>query len=100
MDTSDIVARLDGDTFAVLAKAGASVEVAHNVGGIVARAIEEPVLVDRRTYRMGASIGATPVTPLDRDGEALGRADVAVTRARGRGRSAISFLDPASAVTG
>lgn len=97
VDTSDIVARLDGGVFAVLAKAGASAEVARDVGAIVARAVEEPVLIDRRTYRLGASIGATLVTPLDREGEALGRADIAVARARGRGRSAISFLDPASA---
>ncbi len=96
VDTSDVVARLEGGVFAVLAKAGANADVARNVGAIVARAVEEPVLIDRRTYRLGASIGATPVTPLDREGEALGRADIAVTRARGRGRSAISFLDPAS----
>lgn len=100
IDTSDVVARLEGGVFAVLAKGGANAEVARNVGAIVARAIEEPVLIDRRSYRLGASIGATPVTPLDREGEALGRADVAVTRARGRGRSAISFLDPSSAVAG
>lgn len=100
VDTSDVVARLEGGVFAVLAKAGASAEVARDVGAIVARTIEEPVLIDRRTYRLGASIGATLVTPLDREGEALGRADIAVARARGRGRSAISFLDPASAPAG
>lgn len=100
VDTSDIVARLEDNVFAVLAKAGANAGVARDVGAIVARAIEEPVLVDRRTYRMGASIGATPVTPLDREGEALGRAGIAAARARGRGRSAISFLDPASATAG
>ncbi len=100
VDTSDIVARLEGGVFAVLAKAGANAQVARSVGNIVARAIEEPVLVDRRSYRMGASIGATPVTPLDREGEALGRADIAMARARGQGRSAISFLDPASATGG
>lgn len=97
VDTSDIVARLEGGVFAVLAKAGASAEVARDVGAIVARTIEEPVLIDRRAYRLGASIGATSVTPLDREGEALGRAGIAVARARGRGRLAISFLDPASA---
>ncbi|WP_051321261.1 sensor domain-containing protein [Chrysiogenes arsenatis] len=98
---SDTVARMGGDEFVILledlhhessnAVTGAEL-IAENVLDI----IKQPFLLGDNEYAGSASVGVTLFRGFD-DGveELLRRADSAMYRAKGFGRSAIRFYDPA-----
>ena len=90
----DVVARLGGDEFAILATQLAGPEAAT---GLALRIIEElssPVLAGGREHQVGAAIG---IALIPQDGtdpaEILRKADIALYRGKGQGRSAMRFFE-------
>ena len=90
----DMVARLGGDEFAVLATHLGGPEAAT---GLALRIIEEllpPVMAGGSEHTVGAAIGIA-LTPEDGNdpAELLRKADIALYRAKGQGRSAMRFFE-------
>ena len=67
---SDLVARLDGDAFAILLPGG-SERLAREVGERVQAALARPFAVDTERAQLGATIGAVAVAPSARATSAL-----------------------------
>jgi diguanylate cyclase (GGDEF)-like protein len=91
----DMVARLGGDEFAVLATQLSGPEAAT---GLALRIIDElspTVIAGEREHNIGAAIGIA-LTPQDGTdpAELMRKADVALYRAKGLGRSAMRFFEP------
>jgi len=91
----DVLARLGGDEFGVLAQ---NVETAEDVCGIAERlqeALAEPFQVNKQQVRGAASIGIVVGTAHSRSVDALLRdADIAMYRAKARGRGGYELFDP------
>jgi diguanylate cyclase (GGDEF)-like protein/PAS domain S-box-containing protein len=92
----DTVARLGGDEFVVVAEA---VSTLHDQSALAARVqavLDEPVAVEGREVRGGASIGVAIAGPNDDARSVLREADAAMYRAkaRGRGRYEMSHETP------
>jgi diguanylate cyclase (GGDEF)-like protein len=80
---SDTIARLGGDEFAILLAGGGSREGAIRVARVVARALEEPVVVQEMALTVEASCGIALAPEHGDDVDALIRcADVAMYRAK------------------
>lgn len=92
----DIVARMGGDEFAVLAiGAGEGSGIAALADRIIA-AVEEPMEIDGLEYYMTTSIGIAAYPADADDAETLVKyADVAMYRAKDRGRNTYQFFTPA-----
>ncbi|WP_306456342.1 diguanylate cyclase domain-containing protein [Pseudomonas sp. LJDD11] len=90
----DLVGRLAGDEFVIIAKTLSSTEAAENLGEQLCRALAEPFTLNGHTgIRIGASVGiafsqpSEPITP-----EAvLAKADHAMYEAKRKGRSHYRF---------
>ena len=92
----DTVARLGGDEFAILLEDLGGAGDALNVAGRVVDAISDPVDLGAWTVGVGGTVGVA----LARQGEAGGeellrRADVAMYRAKERGKGRVGFYEPA-----
>jgi diguanylate cyclase (GGDEF)-like protein len=95
----DLVARLGGDEFALLL-AGVDRHVAGEVAARLVDVLSEPVVIDGRPMRVGASVGAVlveaVVDEVERYAEELLRsADVAMYWAKASGKGRTAFFDPA-----
>ncbi|HEU5038187.1 MAG TPA: EAL domain-containing protein [Nocardioides sp.] len=89
----DIVARSGGDEF-VIVSPGTDVAAAAKLARTVIDVIGEPVDVEHRALRVGASVGIAVSPPLDGDaGTMLKHADVAMYEAKARGRSRSQVFD-------
>jgi len=89
----DLLARMGGDEFALLL-INAKVEDAAAVAGKVLRGLEQRFLHAGQTMKVGASVG---ITMFPADGrqveELLSNADLAMYRAKGRGRNTWCFFE-------
>lgn len=72
---SDTVARLGGDEFVVLCGDGADEACLAALAARITDAVREPVLVDGRTHRVGASVGVVLSQPGDDADTVLAHAD-------------------------
>jgi diguanylate cyclase (GGDEF)-like protein/PAS domain S-box-containing protein len=94
--TSDVVARMGGDEFVVLAGDGPDTQ---SLGGLAERIIatvEEPVVINEADYFVTTSIGIALFPADGGDAETLVKhADVAMYRAKDRGRNTYQFFTPA-----
>ncbi|WP_243059268.1 bifunctional diguanylate cyclase/phosphodiesterase [Nocardioides sp. SR21] len=92
---TDIVSRVGGDEF-VFVCPDVGVEEAGEFSEQVLAAIAEPIAIDGRGLRVGASIGIAVAPPLEFDTELLLKhADAAMTEAKARGRARSQLFDPA-----
>lgn len=92
---TDIVSRVGGDEF-VMVCPDVGVEAAARIGDEVLEAIAQPIAIDGRGLRIGASIGIAVSPPLESDAELLLKhADAAMTEAKARGRARSQLFDPA-----
>ena len=94
----DTVARLGGDEFAVLVHGDGG--RAHAVAELVQRRTAEPVVVGGRRFLVRASVG---VVVADRDDDTaqalLSHADIALYRAKGRGKGVVELVEGAARAT-
>ena len=92
----DKVARLGGDEFAILLPAVASVEAVTPLAQRVVEALALPFEVDGQRVRCGGSVGIAihGLDATDPD-DLLGKADLALYRAKAEGRGTFSFYDVA-----
>jgi len=88
----DTVARLGGDEFAVIQSQVRSVDETGLLAGRILAALGRPFEIDTMAAHTGASIGIT-IYPDDSNdiGELLKHAELALYRAKSRGRAAIEF---------
>jgi diguanylate cyclase (GGDEF)-like protein/PAS domain S-box-containing protein len=92
---SDTVARFGGDEFVVVCEQLADPYEASTIATRLARAIEEPMLLDGREVVVTASVGIA-VAAADATVDALLRdADAAMYRAKERGRARVEVFDEA-----
>ncbi len=94
----DLAARLGGDEFAVLIEGVAGSRDARRLGERILAALSEPVTLEGRELRMGASIGvALTGATQDQDGAVKGLlrdADQAMYSAKLRGKGRLQIFDP------
>ena len=92
----DTVARLGGDEFVVLAEGVSTLDDQNALAARVQSVLDEPVALDGREVRSGASIGVAVAGPNDDARSVLREADAAMYRAkaRGRGRYEVSNAAP------
>ncbi|MFT3954043.1 MAG: EAL domain-containing protein [Piscinibacter sp.] len=102
MRDGDLVARLSGDEFAILLRAG-DPALAASVAQRVAAAFEQPLTLDEHKVDMGAGIGIACWPQDAGDADALiNRAEVAMYAAKQRHQGALRYepsLDAGSALT-
>ncbi|WP_189153580.1 sensor domain-containing protein [Lentzea pudingi] len=91
----DVVGRLGGDEFTVIAYGVTSPDEAEAIAGHVRAELNRPITVDGRQLHVDASVGIVLAEAGDpRDGADLLRdADVAMYHAKTRGRGRIAFFD-------
>ena len=91
----DTIARLAGDEFVFLLADMAHADDAARVAGKILKALEAPFVDDGREFFIGASLGVA-IYPGDGSGpeELLRHADVAMYRAKERGKAGIQFYAP------
>jgi len=91
---SDVVARLDGDEFAVLAHELANPQDAEHVARKLLAAAAEPLTVQGHTYRITACVGVA-LYPQDAQDEAglMQRAKLALRAAKREGPGSLRFGD-------
>jgi diguanylate cyclase (GGDEF)-like protein/PAS domain S-box-containing protein len=94
IDAADgaFVARIGGDEFALIVNGGAA--VAAPLAERLLRAFKEEILIEDRSIRTGATIGAA-VYPMHGDDSKtlISNADVALYRAKAEGRGSVLFFD-------
>jgi len=93
----DTVARLGGDEFAILLEDLDNTEGATSVAQRVTESLEKPFLLDGREVFVTMSVGVAlntrrPITPE----ELLRDADLAMYRAKGKGKNRYEVFDPAT----
>lgn len=94
MREADLIARLGGDEFAVLAQHISGAEAATNVALRIIEALATPIRVGALFHNVGAGIGiALFPFPNASAEEVMRRADVALYKAKGTGKSALRFFD-------
>lgn len=90
------VARLGGDEFACIVDDFDTVDDLREVGRAIVEAISQPMEIERRTVRIGASIGIAIAPEHGATSETLLRsADLALYEAKSRGRGSAIVYDPA-----
>jgi len=91
--TSGTVARLGGDEFAIIQTGVGDNGLARSMAERVIAAIREPVLIEHRKVRIGASIGVT-LAPADAETveQLLKCADLAMYRAKREGKDCVRFF--------
>ena len=92
---SDTVARLGGDEFAIVLSEVSDSGAAANLAGKILKVLSKPYSLAGREVFVSASIG---ITLYPSDGPQVDRllqnADMALYRAKGQGRTDLSFLQP------
>ncbi|MDR3475574.1 MAG: PAS-domain containing protein [Devosia sp.] len=92
---TDIVARMGGDEFAVVAGSLDDPKLAALIAGRIVKALAEPMTIEDKQIEVGASVGIA-MAPVDgTDAETLLRnADLALYRAKSDGRGTYHFFEP------
>jgi diguanylate cyclase (GGDEF)-like protein/PAS domain S-box-containing protein len=94
--SSDVVARMGGDEFVVLAGDGPDMQALGGLAERIIATVEEPVEIDGAEYFVTTSIGIASFPADGGDAETLVKhADVAMYRAKDRGRNTYQFFTPA-----
>jgi diguanylate cyclase (GGDEF)-like protein len=94
MRDGDLIARFGGDEFAILAQHLLGPESAKNLARRVIESLQSPIVIDRKTFRVGVAIGIALVPNDARTRkEILRKADVALYRAKAERRSAMRFFE-------
>jgi diguanylate cyclase (GGDEF)-like protein/PAS domain S-box-containing protein len=94
--TSDVVARMGGDEFVVLAGDGPDMKALGGLADRIIATVEEPIEIDGSDYFVTTSIGIAQYPSDGADAETLVKhADVAMYRAKDRGRNTYQFFTPA-----
>ena len=94
--TSDVVARMGGDEFVVLAGDAPDMQALRGLAERIIATIEEAVVMDGAEYFVTTSIGIASFPADGSDAETLVKhADVAMYRAKDRGRNTYQFFTPA-----
>jgi diguanylate cyclase (GGDEF)-like protein/PAS domain S-box-containing protein len=94
--TSDVVARMGGDEFVVLAGDGPDMQALGGLAERIIATVEEAVDMDGAEYFVTTSIGIASFPADGGDAETLVKhADVAMYRAKDRGRNTYQFFTPA-----
>ena len=96
---ADMVARFGGDEFAVLVAGVKDGDAAASVAARLLRALEEPIGVEGRRVRIGASIGIALPAPGDDADEMLRHADRALYAAKGAGKGCWRAHQPPPVLT-
>jgi diguanylate cyclase (GGDEF)-like protein len=92
--SQDMVARLGGDEFAILMTGLSGAEDACHTAQRAIHALSEPMLIDGKELFTSASVGISLGGPRYRQAEELLRdADVAMYRAKSRGRQCFALFD-------
>ncbi len=91
---ADLVARIGGDEFAILARHLTGAEAATTIALRIIAALEEPILAGSNKHQIGAGIGIA-LLPSDASTlqEAMRKADVALYRAKAERRSELRFFE-------
>ena len=92
---SDVLARFGGDEFVVVLHESTEEDAARFAERVL-DALDAPIVVDRRTLKVAASIGiaSTPTTGSD-SAELLHQADLAMYRAKSEGRARVAHFEHA-----
>ncbi len=94
--TDDVVARMGGDEFVVLAGGNPDMQALGGLAERIVSTIEEPVPMDGSELFVTTSIGIASFPADGADAETLVKhADVAMYRAKDRGRNTYQFFTPA-----
>jgi diguanylate cyclase (GGDEF)-like protein/PAS domain S-box-containing protein len=94
--TSDVVARMGGDEFVVLAGDAPDMQALGGLAERIIATVEEAVDIDGAEYFVTTSIGIASFPADGGDAETLVKhADVAMYRAKDRGRNTYQFFTPA-----
>jgi diguanylate cyclase (GGDEF)-like protein len=89
----DTVARFGGDEFVVLCPGADQAGLAMEIAQRLARALEEPFLVEGHELFLTGSVGVAIGTPADGPEDILRDADNAMYRAKEQGRPGYAFFD-------
>ena len=94
--TDDVVARMGGDEFVVLAGGNPDMQALGGLAERIVATIEEPITMDASELFITTSIGIASFPADGGDAETLVKhADVAMYRAKDRGRNTYQFFTPA-----
>jgi diguanylate cyclase (GGDEF)-like protein/PAS domain S-box-containing protein len=94
--TDDVVARMGGDEFVVLAGGSPDMQALGGLAERIVATVEEPIQVDSSELFVTTSIGIASFPADGGDAETLVKhADVAMYRAKDRGRNTYQFFTPA-----
>jgi diguanylate cyclase (GGDEF)-like protein/PAS domain S-box-containing protein len=94
--TSDVVARMGGDEFVVLAGDGPDMQALGGLAERIVATVEEPISMEGSEFFVTTSIGIASFPADGVDAETLVKhADVAMYRAKDRGRNTYQFFTPA-----
>lgn len=90
-----VLARIGGDEFAIIMPRIDSLDDPTNLARRIAAAIAEPFVIDNAAVELGVGVGIAiaPNDGIDAD-ELVRRADRALYRAKGAGRSSVRFFEP------
>jgi diguanylate cyclase (GGDEF)-like protein/PAS domain S-box-containing protein len=91
VDKGDVVARLAGDEFAILARSAAR-ERASALAMQILKAIAEPMMIEGIKISLHVSVGIA-VAPSESPADIMHRADLALYRAKNEGRNGFRFYD-------
>jgi diguanylate cyclase (GGDEF)-like protein len=92
----DFVARIGGDEFVILCPAEEGVEGLAELAGKVVSQLRRPIIYEGHDCRCGVSVGIALEAGPDRDARRLlVNADIALYRAKGRGRNRYEFFSDA-----
>jgi diguanylate cyclase (GGDEF)-like protein/PAS domain S-box-containing protein len=90
----DTVARLGGDEFAVLIDHAPDIEAARAVANQIIESCRQPIEIDGRPLRIGASIGIALSDRVSNVERLLRNADAAMYAAKGRGKGHAEVFQP------